>query len=232
MKPAIHILIWLIALLFIADQVIALYRGNKSRPGTGSEFTSTNGSGSNNKTNVPPPPPPDPDAIVLKATLDNSAVEIDKVTGNGAELIVTGTVTNQSVDGSLRFCADYYGEPSRMYDDVGNKIICNYIQVGNQANNSSVDVKLISGVKTPIKMKFAVPTIKGITQPSKIVLLELWATNFRNYVKSEFRNIKIEKVGIEPTPTPAVSPAATPTPNATPATASPNPTVTPTNIEK
>ena len=124
-----------------------------------------------NKSNVSlpvPVPPPDPDAVITKAILDHSLVEINKCTANGSEMIVRGTITNQGVDGELKICAACMSDSAiRLYDDAGNRITCNLLEVGSVKDRLSVNFKFISGVKVPITMRFTVPTIGGQTQAKK-----------------------------------------------------------------
>lgn len=218
MRIAIHILVWVIAILFITDQIIKISGKDKNNSANRTEDSKRGNTA-----------PVDPDTIINKGILDHTLVEIQKAVGNGSELIVTGTVTNQGTDGYLRFCAKHCqnGEGTRIYDDSGNQIICSYIEIGNQSDRSDLNVKLISGVRVPIKIRFDVPTVGGQTQAKKIALLEIWGDN---RIKCELRNIKIEKVGSSTpntTPNPVITPAAAPNPSA-----SPSPTITPVSTAK
>jgi len=161
-----------------------------------------------------PPTPVDPNAVILTGKLDHTLVEILRCTGNGAELTIEGTLLNQGTDGVLRFYVGNYSDTTQIYDDYGNRIISNYIQVANLNSNGSMDVKLISGVTVKFLVRFSVPTVGGETQTKMVKVLQLATNGFQ----AEFRNIKVDRVNKNPTgittPSPSPSPGvATPTPN-------------------
>ncbi len=159
-----------------------------------------------------PPTPVDPNAVILTGKLDHTFVEIQKCTGNGAELTIEGTLLNQGTDGVLRFYVSNYNNTTQIYDDYGNRIISNYIQVANLTSNDSIDVKLISGVTVKFLVRFSVPTVGGETQTKIVKVLQLATNGFQ----AEFRNIKVDRVSKNPTitatttPNPIVSPIRTP----------------------
>lgn len=151
--------------------------------------------------------------------MDHTLVEIQKCTGNGAELTIEGTLLNQGTDGVLRFYVGNYSDTTQIYDDYGNRIISNYIQVANLNSNGSMDVKLISGVTVKFLVRFSVPTVGGETQTKMVKVLQLATNGFQ----AEFRNVRVDRVSKNPTaitsPTPSPTPSpgvATPTPNPSP----------------
>lgn len=148
-----------------------------------------------NTSNVSPSvPPPDPNAVITKAILDHNLVEISSCIANGSEMIVSGTITNQGIDSDLKICANCMSDSAiRLYDDSGNRINCNQLEIGSVKDKLSIYFKFISGVKVPLVMRFTVPTIGGQTQAKKIALLEICAET-KQVIKCEFRNIKVETI--------------------------------------
>lgn len=163
-----------------------------------------------------PPAPVDPNAVILTGQLDHTLVAIQKCTGNGSELTIEGTLLNQGTDGVLKFYVGNYSETTQIYDDYGNRIISNYIQIANLSSKSSLETKLISGVTVKFFIRFTVPTVGGETQAKMVKVFQIVTNGFQ----AEFRNIKVDRVSKNPTvlatPTPSPSPVVTPTPNPTP----------------
>jgi hypothetical protein len=230
MKIAIHIVIWIIALLFIGDQIIQILGKDTNKnvsSTTISESKSTSRNDSKNS-DLPPPTPVDPSAVILTGMLDKSLVEITSCVASGSDLVINGTIVNQGTDGQFEFNVRQYEESTKLYDDLGNKININSLQIANLESDSSyLRINMISGVVTKFAAKFkGMPTIGGETQARTVKVFELRASGF----KCQFRNIKIQRAGEKATPSPTPIIAVTPTPNPVVSpTPTPNPSATPAN---
>lgn len=173
-----------------------------------------------------PPTPVDPNAVILTGMLDKSLVEISSCFASGSDLTINGTITNQGTDGQFEFNVRQYEESTKLYDDLGNKININSLQIANLESDSSyLRINMISGVVTKFAAKFkGMPTIGGETQARTVKVFELRASGF----KCLFRNIKIQRAGEKATPpTPIVTATPTPNPVVSP-TPTPNPIATAT----
>lgn len=212
MKAAIHIVIWIIALLFIGDQLIQIFSKDTSKNINSDTKTSkTVGKEESNKVASEPPMPVDPNAVILTGMLDKSLVEITNCFSSGSELTINGTITNQGTDGQFEFNVRRYEESTKLYDDLGNKVNIDSLQVANVVSDDSyLRINMISGVKTKFAARFkGMPTVGGETQARTVKVFELRASGF----KCLFRNIKVQRVGETSTSPPNPVVTSTPTPN-------------------
>lgn len=242
-KWLIHILIWVVAIIFIYSQVRSCGGQKREEIVSTSEakkVEKVDKNESNSSVAKPvsetPPEPPEPNKVILNGKIGNFYAEVEECTGVGEEVLISGYLVNSGVDQSIRiYGRDEYGknsydyDNSGMYDDNGNFYQPYGITVGNTKASAWIENKFITGIRTKFTVSFkGLQTMGGQLTSKKVAVFELRGRMNEKYFNIQFRNILINQPGVTPSPSPTPSPIASPTVSPAPSgtTASPTPSQT------
>lgn len=116
----------------------------------------------------------DPNAVVNKASYQDVDFDITGVAGDGPVLVIRLIAVNRGVDRDLDLpvSMSWLGGPvTEIYDQTGNVYHLEKARIGNVESTYETKSLLVSGVPTQVVLTVGpVPTIRGITEPSKIRL--------------------------------------------------------------
>lgn len=152
----------------------------------------------------------DPNAEVGKASYQDVDFQVSGVTGHGSVLVIRLTAVNHGVDRELDLpvSMSWLGGPvTEIYDQTGNVYHLEKARIGNVETTYETKSLLVSGVPTQVVLTVGpVPTVRGITAPSKIrlaaIALQVFSQDeqvaYRERtseppVQCEFRNLDVVK---------------------------------------
>jgi hypothetical protein len=152
----------------------------------------------------------DPNAEVSKASYKDVDFQINDVTGQGPAVIIRLTAVNHGVDRELDLpvSMSWLGGPvTEIYDERGDVYHLEKARIGDVATTYETESLLVSGVPTRVVLTVGpVPTVRGITEPSKVrlaaIALQVFAEDrqmaYRERtsqppVQCEFRNLDVLK---------------------------------------
>jgi hypothetical protein len=141
---------------------------------------------------------------ILKANHEQIAFDIQGAQAQGSELVVQMTAVNNGPDRMIEI-SSYPWTKTLIYDVAGNVFRPSTVRVANVQASNLTRAMLVSGVATPIRLAFKVPTVRGKPDITKIRLFELNASLYdtnqaRNnsfgqpvsQIYANFRNFDVE----------------------------------------
>src|SRR6516162_6012069 len=141
---------------------------------------------------------------ILKANHEQIAFDIQGAQAQGSELVVQMTAVNNGPDRMIEI-SSYPWTKTLIYDVADNVFRPSTVRVANVQASNLTRAMLVSGVATPIRLTFKVPTVRGKPDITKIRLFELNASLYdtnqaRNnsfgqpvsQIYASFRNFDVE----------------------------------------
>src|SRR6516165_1013444 len=112
---------------------------------------------------------------ILKANHEQIAFDIQGAQAQGSELVVQMTAVNNGPDRMIEI-SSYPWTKTLIYDVAGNVFRPSTVRVANVQASNLTRAMLVSGVATPVRLAFKVPTVRGKPDITKIRLFELNAS--------------------------------------------------------